>query len=102
MSERADVVIIGGGVTGLSTAFWLARAGMDVLVVEKSIVGWEASGRNGGSISPRGDDRPVVPLASYRPPVRPLPMKVLWPEDEPEEVRQKWAGWFSPWYKVHG
>jgi thioredoxin reductase len=47
-------------------------------------------------------DVSAVPLASYRPPVRPLPMKVLWPEDEPEEVRRKWAGWFSPWYKVHG
>jgi D-hydroxyproline dehydrogenase subunit alpha len=49
-----------------------------------------------------GIDVSTVPLASYRPPVRPLPMKVLWPEDEPEAVRQRWAGWFSPWYKVHG
>jgi len=44
----AAVVIIGGGVTGLSTGWWLARAGVDVLVLEKGIVGWEASGRNGG------------------------------------------------------
>lgn len=42
------IVIIGGGVTGLSTAFWLARDGHPVTVVEKGIVGWEASGRNGG------------------------------------------------------
>lgn len=42
------IVIIGGGVTGLSTAFWLAREGHPVTVVEKGIVGWEASGRNGG------------------------------------------------------
>src|SRR5881409_853942 len=44
----ATVVIIGGGVTGLSAGWWLARSGVDVLVLEKGIVGWEASGRNGG------------------------------------------------------
>lgn len=44
----ASVVIVGGGVTGLSAGWWLARAGIDVLVLEKGVVGWEASGRNGG------------------------------------------------------
>jgi sarcosine oxidase, subunit beta len=44
----ASVVIIGGGVTGLSAGWWLARNGVDVLVLDKGIVGWEASGRNGG------------------------------------------------------
>src|SRR6266849_6259189 len=50
MEQRkgAAVVIIGGGVTGLSAGWWLARSGVDVLVLEKNIVGWEASGRNGG------------------------------------------------------
>jgi sarcosine oxidase subunit beta len=47
-ARGAAVVIIGGGVTGLSAGWWLARAGVDVLVLEKGIVGWEASGRNGG------------------------------------------------------
>ena len=42
------VVVIGGGATGLSTAFWLRREGVAVTLVEKGIVGWEASGRNGG------------------------------------------------------
>ena len=50
-AKGASVVIVGGGVTGLSAAWWLARAGCDVLVLDKGIVGWEASGRNGGGAS---------------------------------------------------
>ena len=51
LAKGASVVVIGGGVTGLSTAWWLARSGVDVLVLDKGIVGWEASGRNGGGAS---------------------------------------------------
>ena len=47
----ADVVVIGAGVTGLSAAWWLARSGLGVVVLDKGIVGWEASGRNGGGAS---------------------------------------------------
>jgi glycine/D-amino acid oxidase-like deaminating enzyme len=47
-ASGAAVVIVGGGVTGLSAGWWLARSGADVLVIDKGIVGWEASGRNGG------------------------------------------------------
>jgi glycine/D-amino acid oxidase-like deaminating enzyme len=61
--DSADVVIIGGGVTGLSSGFWLTRAGLDVVVVEKGIVGWEASGRNGGLVSQKGDTPAEVGLA---------------------------------------
>jgi sarcosine oxidase subunit beta len=50
-SSGAQVVVIGGGVTGLSAAWWLARSGVSVLVLDKGIVGWEASGRNGGGAS---------------------------------------------------
>ena len=45
------MVVIGAGVTGLSAAWWLARDGHDVTVIDKGIVGWEASGRNGGGAS---------------------------------------------------
>ena len=47
----ANVVIVGGGVTGLSAGWWLARSGVSVTVLDKGIVGWEASGRNGGGAS---------------------------------------------------
>ena len=47
----ATVVIIGGGVTGLSAGWWLAQDGVDVLVIEAGAAGWGASGRNGGGCS---------------------------------------------------
>ena len=61
--DSADVVVIGGGVSGLSSAYFLARAGKNVVVVEKGTVGGEASGRSGGMISERVDEPPLIPLA---------------------------------------
>ena len=49
--DSADVVIVGGGVTGLCSGWNLARAGVDVLVIEKGVIGYEASSRNGGIIA---------------------------------------------------
>lgn len=60
----ADVVIIGAGVTGLSAGWWLAGAGTSVAVIDKSIVGEEASGRNGGIIGRRGGEPAVAPLGA--------------------------------------
>ncbi|MBX9642919.1 MAG: FAD-binding oxidoreductase, partial [Novosphingobium sp.] len=45
------VVVVGAGASGLSAAWWLARSGVSVTVLDKGIVGWEASGRNGGGCS---------------------------------------------------
>jgi sarcosine oxidase subunit beta len=47
----SNVVVIGAGVTGLSAAWWLARSGVSVTVLDKGVVGWEASSRNGGGAS---------------------------------------------------
>jgi glycine/D-amino acid oxidase-like deaminating enzyme len=49
---QADVVVIGGGFTGLSTALHLREAGVDVAVVEAMEPGWGASGRNNGQVIP--------------------------------------------------
>jgi len=59
---RADVVIIGAGSTGLSSAYELAKAGVDVLVVEKGFLAREAAGRNPGGIRQIGRDIHEVPL----------------------------------------
>ena len=50
LKTRAGHVIVGGGVLGLSTAWWLAERGADVLVLEKSRVGAGASGAAGGIV----------------------------------------------------
>ena len=47
---RADVAIVGGGYTGLSAAFHLAKAGVDVALIEQHRFGDGASGRNGGQL----------------------------------------------------
>jgi gamma-glutamylputrescine oxidase len=46
--ETADVCIIGGGYTGLSSAIHLAERGYQVVLLEAERMGWGASGRNGG------------------------------------------------------
>lgn len=47
---QADVCIIGGGYLGLSAALHLAQKGVDVVVLEAQLVGFGASGRNGGQV----------------------------------------------------
>ena len=49
-SIDVDVVVVGAGYTGLSTALSLAEKGYDVCVLEAKAIGWGASGRNGGQL----------------------------------------------------
>jgi gamma-glutamylputrescine oxidase len=48
--HTCDIVVIGGGFTGLSSALHLAERGYDVILLEAHRVGWGASGRNGGQV----------------------------------------------------
>nr|WP_275695579.1 FAD-binding oxidoreductase [Fredinandcohnia sp. SECRCQ15] len=49
-NQECDVVIIGGGFTGLSTAYHLQQKNVRTIVLEKNYIGSGASGRNGGQI----------------------------------------------------
>jgi glycine/D-amino acid oxidase-like deaminating enzyme len=51
-NAETDVIVIGGGFTGLSTALHLREAGVDVTIVEAMEPGWGASGRNNGQVIP--------------------------------------------------
>lgn len=50
-SRQADIVIIGGGYTGLSAAYHLAAKGVDVILLDEARFGDGASGRNGGQMN---------------------------------------------------
>jgi len=63
MPEKADIVIIGGGVMGCAIAYNLARAGLKPVVIEKSDIGGEASGSNGGGVRQSARNLKEMPLA---------------------------------------
>jgi gamma-glutamylputrescine oxidase len=50
---ETDVVVIGAGFTGISTAYRLVSTGCSCVVLDAFDVGWGASGRNGGMVVPR-------------------------------------------------
>ena len=50
LDADTDVLIVGGGVVGCSTAYYLARDGVDVTLIEQSDLNTQASGRNAGSL----------------------------------------------------
>jgi len=54
LPDKVDVVIIGGGIAGLSTAIELGRSGVKALVLDREAIGWGASSRNGGALSGAG------------------------------------------------
>lgn len=66
MNNTADVVIIGSGVIGCATAYYLARKGVSVIVLDKDEnIGNGGSSRNGGGVRQSGRDPRELPLAMY-------------------------------------
>jgi len=73
MKNYADVIIIGSGVIGNAAAYYLAKKGYSVIVLEKSEnIGDGGSSRNGGGVRQSGRDKRELPLAMYG-------IKNLWP-----------------------
>jgi glycine/D-amino acid oxidase-like deaminating enzyme len=63
LPAQADVVVIGGGVIGVSAAYHLAKKGHSVALIEKGHVGGEQSSRNWGWCRQQGRARAEIPLA---------------------------------------
>ena len=64
-SHGSDVIIIGGGVAGCSTAFFLAQEGVKVTVVERESVGSHASGFAFGGLNPLDGTGTPYPLLDF-------------------------------------
>ncbi|MFO1350969.1 MAG: FAD-binding oxidoreductase [Gammaproteobacteria bacterium] len=62
LPEAVDVVIIGAGVIGVCTAFFLAEQGVKVLICEKGQVAGEQSSRNWGWVRQQGRDADELPI----------------------------------------
>ncbi|WP_028974485.1 NAD(P)/FAD-dependent oxidoreductase [Spirochaeta cellobiosiphila] len=66
MKTKADILIIGSGVIGNSAAYYLAKKGHSVIVLEKNkVIGDGGSSRNGGGVRQSGRDKRELPLAMY-------------------------------------
>ena len=62
LPESTDVVIVGAGIAGISAAWFLNKAGLQVAVCEKGIVAGEQSSRNWGWIRQQGRDQSELPI----------------------------------------
>ncbi|HVY16727.1 MAG TPA: FAD-binding oxidoreductase [Rhodopila sp.] len=63
LPHKADVVVIGGGIMGVSAAYYLARKGHSVALVEKGQIGAEQSSRNWGWCRLTGRSVPELEIA---------------------------------------
>lgn len=59
----SDVLIIGAGIIGTSTAYFLSKQGIDLIVLDKSFIGKEASGVNAGSLMVQNKEIDLIPIA---------------------------------------
>src|SRR5881394_4662481 len=64
LPSSADAVIIGGGIVGVFTAYYLAKRGVRVALVEKGSVGAEQSSRNWGWCRQQNRDARELPMAT--------------------------------------
>ncbi|MBT9503350.1 MAG: FAD-binding oxidoreductase [Burkholderiaceae bacterium] len=63
--QRSDVLIIGGGLMGTTTAFFLRQQhGLSVTLLERELIGRQASGTNFGNVRRQGRDLAQMPLAN--------------------------------------
>lgn len=60
---QADVAIVGGGIIGAATALFLQQKGKHAVVLERGMLAFEASGRNGGGVRQQGRLLPEIPFA---------------------------------------
>ncbi|MCV2869761.1 FAD-binding oxidoreductase [Defluviimonas sp. WL0002] len=64
LPARADVVVIGGGIAGVMTAWYLTKAGHSVVLCEKGRIAAEQSSRNWGWVRKQGRDPDEIPLVA--------------------------------------
>lgn len=64
LPKQADVVVIGAGIVGVFTAYYLARRGLQVALIEKGRVGAEQSSRNWGWCRQQNRDARELPMAT--------------------------------------
>src|SRR5258706_7042905 len=65
MPGSCDVLVVGGGIVGVSAAYHLARAGVSVVLCEKGRIVGEQSGRNWGWVRQQGRDARELPLMMH-------------------------------------
>src|SRR6478735_7523113 len=66
MATHPDVLVVGGGVIGLTCAYLLAKSGLKVEVVDKGEMGREASWAGAGILPPWGEGEYATPLDHLR------------------------------------
>src|SRR3990170_1652660 len=62
VEQKADVVVLGGGIVGCAAAYYLAKRGIRAVLLEKGEIAGEQSGRNWGFVRQQGRDPLEVPL----------------------------------------